>query len=136
MKLLIWYCSSFAYTPSLKTLEDADPVDGSISWQNAVVAFIHAEEGDQEDVQNVEKKVLKNLKWAAGKNETKTVVLHSFAHLSDSKAGPGFTKTLFNKLQERLETAGYEVGQTPFGWFLDLDMQAPGHSLARVFKAF
>jgi hypothetical protein len=136
MKLLIWYCSSFAYIPSIKTLEDADPVDGSKRWQNAVVAFIHAEEDDQEDVQNVEKKVLKNLKWAAGKNETKTVVLHSFAHLSDSKARPDFTKALFNSLQERMETAGYEVGQTPFGWFLDLDMQAPGHSLARVFKAF
>jgi len=27
-------------------------------------------------------------------------------------------------------------GQTPFGYFLDLKMDAPGFSLARVFKSF
>jgi len=30
--------------------------------------------------------------------------------------------------------AGYKVNQTPFGYFLDLQVDAPGHSLARVFK--
>lgn len=135
MKLLIWYCDTFAYTPSRKTLEDADEVSGKVSWQDALVAFIQAEAGDEEDSPGLEKKVLKNLKWAAGKNDTKRVVLHSFAHLSDSKAAPDFTKGMFDRLQERLENADYEVGQTPFGWFLDLQMNAPGHSLARIFKS-
>lgn len=136
MKLLIWYCSKFAYTPSKKTLDDADEVHGRVEWKDSVVAFIQAESRDVEDAQNIQKKVLKNLKWAAGKNDTRSVILHSFAHLSDSKADPAFTKTLFNKLQQRLESADYQVGQTPFGWFLDLQMEAPGRSLARVFKSF
>ena len=33
-----------------------------------------------------------------------------------------------------LKKSGYEVWQTPFGYFLDLDMQAPGTPLARLFK--
>jgi hypothetical protein len=136
MKLLIWYCSSFGYTPSLASLEDADPDPGTVEIRDAVVGFIQAEEADQLETSEVEKKVLKNLKWAAGKNETKRVVLHSFAHLSDSKASPAFTRELFHRLQDRLESAGYEVFQTPFGWFLDLRMDAPGKSLARVFKSF
>ncbi|MEA2086795.1 MAG: threonyl-tRNA synthetase editing domain-containing protein, partial [Candidatus Caldatribacteriota bacterium] len=38
--------------------------------------------------------------------------------------------------EKRLENAGYKTRQTPFGYFLDLDLKAPGKSLARVFKEF
>lgn len=136
MKLLIWYCSSFSFVPSSQTLEVADADPGATQLEDTIVAFIQAEEADQTDPAPIEKKMLKNLKWAAGKNETRRVVLHSFAHLSDSKADPSFTKELFDRLQLRLENADYIVSQTPFGWFLDLEMKAPGHSLARVFKSF
>ncbi|NOY60050.1 MAG: hypothetical protein GXO75_14135 [Calditrichaeota bacterium] len=34
----------------------------------------------------------------------------------------------------RLKNSGYETHQTPFGYFLDLDIKAPGHSFARLFK--
>jgi len=50
------------------------------------------------------------------------------------KAPPEFVMELFDKVQAKLENAGYEVHQTPFGYFLDLEMRAPGFSLARVFK--
>ena len=33
-----------------------------------------------------------------------------------------------------LENADYQVEQTPFGYFLDLKVDAPGFSLARVYK--
>ncbi|MDA3779177.1 MAG: hypothetical protein PF487_02910, partial [Bacteroidales bacterium] len=76
----------------------------------------------------------KNLKWISGKNNTKKIILHSFAHLSDSKSDPEFTKSLFNNIDERLTNSGFEVSQTSFGYFLDLKVEAPGYSLARVFK--
>ena len=78
----------------------------------------------------------KNLKWIAGKNNTKHIVLHSFAHLSENKAEPEFTKSLFDDIDERLTGSGFLVEQTPFGYFLDLQIDAPGYSLARVFKDF
>jgi len=134
MKLLIWYCDSFGYTPSIRTLENADPDPAEYLVRDVVVGFIQAEEKDMEDASGVEKKVLKNLKWAAGKNGTRKVVLHSFAHLSESKASPEFTVDLLSRLEERLKAAEYEVAQTPFGWFLDLRMDAPGKPLARIFK--
>ena len=59
---------------------------------------------------------------------TKNVILHSFAHLSDSKATPDFTKELFNKAEARLKNAEYKTFQTPFGYFLDLSMDLPGIS--------
>jgi hypothetical protein len=33
-----------------------------------------------------------------------------------------------------MTNSDYEVSQTPFGYFLDLDLQAPGKPLARLFK--
>jgi len=94
------------------------------------------EQKDEEDISKVETKMIKNLKWAAKKNETTNIVLHSFAHLSMSKADEGITKELFDRAEQRLKNSGYEISQTPFGYFLDLDIQAPGRSLARVFKEF
>jgi len=136
MKLLMIHCSRFAYKPTVKVLEDAADAEGNAEYDNILVAFIQAEADDENDLNGVEKKVVKNLKWACGKNNTRKVMLHSFAHLSDSKAGPDFTIELFKKAKERLENAEYETFMTPFGYFLDLDMQAPGYSLARIFKSF
>jgi hypothetical protein len=63
-------------------------------------------------------------------------VLHSFAHLAEEKGSWEFTKELFDRAEERLDKSGYETHQTPFGFFLDLNVDAPGHSLARIFKSF
>jgi len=136
MKLLMIYCTRFAYNPTVKVLEDANDGYTPAAFENILTAFIQAEAGDEEDLKGVEKKLVKNIKWAAGKNNTKKVMLHSFAHLSDSKATPEFTAELFQKAIERLENAEYETFTTPFGYFLDLDIQAPGYSLARLFKSF
>ncbi len=136
MKVLLIYCKVFAYTPTSKTLESVEVNDKSASFENVQTAFIQVEEEDQERESQVAKKLLKNIKWVCGKNNTKKVVLHSFAHLSESKADPEFSKRIFDNVEERLENVGYEVSQTPFGYFLDLQVDAPGFSLARVFKSF
>ncbi|MBE9491983.1 MAG: hypothetical protein IMY70_03775, partial [Bacteroidetes bacterium] len=126
----------FYYKTGDKVLEMADENVRSTGYDNALVALIHAEKEDEDDSQGVEKKLVKNLKWAAKKNNTNVVILHSFAHLSDSKAAPEFTKKLFNSTEKRMKNAEYETFQTPFGYFLDLDLKAPGYSMARVFKNF
>lgn len=136
MKILMIYCSEFGYTPRVKTLEGAEELSETKGFNNALVAFIQAEEKDEEDLAGTEKKLVKNLKWAAKKNETKSVVLHSFAHLAESKASPEFTKELFDKTEARMKNADYVCEQTAFGYFMDLNVQAPGYSQARIFKSF
>ena len=136
MKVLMIYCKHFGYQPSIKTLDIANENVKAGTFQNIQVAFIQVEDEDMEKEGEVAKKLLKNIKWICGKNETnKRIVLHSFAHLSESKATPEFTKDFFNKIDARLTNSGYEVFQTPFGYFLDLQIDAPGFSLARVFKS-
>lgn len=136
MKLLMIYASRFAYQPMSKTLDDFMEETQGAEFEQVLVAFIHAELQDENDPKGVEDKLLKNLKWAAKKNDTQKIVLHSFAHLAETKADAHFTKEIFDKVQTRLEYTDYQASQTPFGYFLDLDLQAPGISQARIFKGF
>ncbi len=128
------YVNKFAYKTNLKSLDSVSEITEQNRIENAVVGFIHVEEKDEVNLSNVETKLIKNLKWAARKNGTEKIVLHSFTHLSESKATPEITKQLLDNSEERLKKADYEVCQTPFGYFLDLDVDAPGTPLARLFK--
>ena len=136
MKLLMIYMKRFSYNPTIKTIESMPDHSGKVEFENIQAAFIQVEKEDEENETAVKRKLIKNLKWIAGKNNTKHIVLHSFAHLSESKAEPEFTKSLFDDIDERLTGSGFLVEQTPFGYFLDLRIVAPGYSLARVFKDF
>jgi len=135
MKVLFIYSREFSYNPTEKTVDFADEVKENGQFKEIQTAFVQVEEKDEEEETKVAKKLLKNLKWVANKNQTKKILLHSFAHLSESKASPEFTQEFLNNLENRLSNSGYEVSQTPFGYFLDLNINAPGFSLARVFKS-
>jgi len=136
VKLLMIYADRFAYKTSKKTLEIVEKYEEEKQIEDVLVGFIQVEKEDEEKIDKVETKLIKNLKWAAKKNSTNSIILHSFAHLSLSKAEPEITKSIFNNAEKRLENTGYKTCQTPFGYFLDLDLKAPGKSLARVFKKF
>jgi Archaea-specific editing domain of threonyl-tRNA synthetase len=135
MRVLFWFCDDFDWTPAIKTLPDvpeAEPAEN----RNTVVAFVHIEPRDVESGSSSETKLVKNAKWLARKWETLRIILHSFTHLGQEKADPEKALELLDRTKERLENAGYSVDQTPYGYFLDLKINAPGHPLARVYKEF
>ena len=136
MKVLVIYASEFGYQPAEKNLESAEDSTEGATFKDAVVAFIQIEESDEAyDIKSREKKLVNHLKWTARKNNCNNIVLHSFAHLSESKASIDFTKEIFNQAEIRLQNGGYSTAQTPFGYFLDLEIKAPGYSLARIWAS-
>ncbi len=136
MKVLVMYVNEFSYTPAKKNLEEAADVKEGASYTDSLLAFIQIEETDEEsDAKSREKKLVNHLKWTARKNECKKIILHSFAHLSESKASVQFTKKVFDLAEKRLQNGDYETAQTPFGYFLNLEIKAPGHSLARIWAS-
>jgi predicted deacetylase len=136
MKVLVIYCNMFSYSPASKTIPDVEDVNECAEFDNCISAFIQVEESDEEkDILSREKKLVNHLKWTARKNNTNTIILHSFAHLSESRASVEFTKTLFDEAEKRLQNAGFITAQTPFGYFLDLNINAPGYSLARIWAS-
>lgn len=136
MRVIFWYMDSFEYKPAIKNLDKAATVTKGAVLTDVIVAFVHGEEADEINASKVETKLIKNIKWLSGKLNCTKIVLHSFAHLGESKCTPAFLKELFDRAQERLCNVGFEVEQTPFGYFLDISMAAPGKSLARVYKEF
>lgn len=136
MRVLFWYMDRFGYYPAIKNLENTESADDGAEFEKAIVAFIHGEEADEKNASKTETKLVKNIKWLAGKLECKKIVLHSFAHLGESKCDPQFLKDMFDRVEKRLGNTGYHVVQTPYGYFLDIKIDAPGKSLARVYKEF
>jgi hypothetical protein len=136
MKVLLIYCNRFAYTPTEKTLDSAETVTQGESYKDTQVAFIHVEEKDAHKEKSIKRNLRNTLKWIERKNQPRHLLLHSFAHLSPSKASPEYTQDLINYMEDWLTERNYSVSQTPFGYFLDLEVEAPGFSLARVFKEF
>ena len=108
MKVLVIYCKEFSYNPASKTLPDVEEVKSGKKYTDCIVAFIQVETEDEEkEVSSREKKLVNHLKWTARKNNTNNIVLHSFAHLSDSKATVDYTRTLFDLAEKRLVNGGY-----------------------------
>lgn len=132
MKILFIYTDKFGYKVGKDQSENPPQ---HAEYSNCQTAFIQVEEEDEqsENTGKLITKLVKQVKWISRKNQTNVVVLHSFAHLSKSKATSEFSKSVFDQAQEKLESTGFNVYQTPFGYFLDLELNAPGKSLARVF---
>ncbi|GAB1454658.1 hypothetical protein MASR2M47_47140 [Draconibacterium sp.] len=136
MKVLVMYVDEFKYRPAQKNLETAENITDGATFKDSILAFIQVEQSDEEyDVKSREKKLVNHLKWTARKNNCNHLILHSFAHLGESKASVEFTKELFDLAEKRLQNAEFETAQTPFGYFLDLEIKAPGYSLARIWAS-
>ena len=134
MKLLLFYAPSFWFKTYQKVLEQVDDQELEANCQKAVVVFYHIETDDLERRGKVTTKFVKNIKWLAGKFDSKNVVLHSFNHLSNSKAPADFAEELVQDARDRLERAGYSVIVTPFGYLNEWKLHVAGESLAKVFK--
>ena len=134
MKLILFYAPSFWFKTYKKVLEHVPDREQEALFEKVVVVFYQVEAEDVDRRGKVLTKFIKNIKWLAGKFESNTVVLHSFNHLSGSKAGPEFAGPLIDDACERLERSGYTVGMTPFGFLNEWKLHVAGDSLAKVFK--
>ncbi len=135
MKLLTFYCDRFAFRTEAPSLAEVEPVDLDEAVEQAVVAWFHLEAGDDARLGKITTGAIKHLKWLARKWETRTIVLHSFAHLAETTAEPEAARTFLADAASRLSGAGYTVHQTAFGHTHRLEMAVPGPSLAKVFKS-
>lgn len=135
MKLLMFQAERFRFSSFEKTLSEAEDHDVDEEIKGAVVIFVHAEAEDEARRDKVLSTALKNIKWLANKRQLKNIALHSFTHLSTSKAAPEFAQWFLEGLAERLRTAGYSVWLTPFGYTCAWELSVYGETIAKVFKA-
>ncbi len=130
----MFQAKQFRFKTFFKTLTEADDQDVEESVSEVAVVFIHAEAADETNREKVFSKALKNIKWLANKRQLKNIVLHSFDHLSTSKANPEFARAFIEQLAERLRSVDYSVWITPFGYTCEWDLSVYGEAIAKVFK--
>jgi hypothetical protein len=123
-----WFRTYEKVTPDVPDREEEK------SFRQAVVIFYHVEAEDVGREDKVIAKWVKNAKWIAGKFGTRTVILHSFNHLSRSKAPPDTAHQIAGEVRSRLERAAFSVFETPFGYLNEWKLHVSGESLAKVFK--
>ena len=133
MKLLLLFAHDYWLRPYEKSLPGAPDATGEVEIAPAVVALVHVEAQDPERTAKLVTKAVKQVKWLAGKFDTRNVVLHSFAHLASSRAEPEQAEAILGEMRERLSGVGYVVRVTPFGYFNEFRLHVAGPSLAKVF---
>lgn len=133
MKLLTFQAKRFQWRPYSKTLPDAPEQHAGKEVTDAVVVFLEAEKQDEGNP-SVMRQAVKHVKWLANKKQLKRVVLHSFSHLGGDTATPDLADSFLSELGTRLESTGYEVARTPFGYFCEWEISVYGDSLAKVWK--
>ena len=134
MKLILFFAKEFWFTTYQKVLSDVEDFNVETHVENSVVVFFQAESVDETRFRKVVTKFVKNTKWLAGKFSTQSVVLHSFNHLSSSKAPPETAMGIIKEVIKRLKRTGYNVFLTPFGYQNEWRLHVAGESLAKVFK--
>lgn len=134
MKLLMFNVKEFWYKTFSKTLQDVEENEREETIQDTLVVFGNVEMEDEEKLARIVRKTVKNITWLAGKTGRNRVVLHSFAHLSESKSSVKFAEKVFKSIEDRLRSKGYDVLVTPFGYFLEFKLHVLGESLAKVWK--
>jgi hypothetical protein len=134
MKLLLFYAHTWWFKTATKSLPYVPDIDREDAMENAVVVFYHVEKEDEDKGKSLLDKFIKNIKWLAGKFSTRNVVIHSFNHLSSSKASAEYSEKFINQAVEKLQHSGYTLLCTPFGYFNEFRIHVGGESLAKVFK--
>ena len=135
MKLLMFDSPEFWYRTFSKTLENVEEVSKEHRVDKAVVVFLQSEKEDESRKDGVIKDAAGNINWLARKVGRTRIMLHSFAHLSDSKSSIEFAQETINALKAKLAEKGFEVDMTPFGYFLEFKIHVGGQSLAKVWKS-
>jgi hypothetical protein len=136
MKLLTFQAARFAWRPHARTLPGDAEEPAADEAADAVVVFVDAEEKDFEPEARSRalRHATKHVQWLANKRGLRSVVLHSFTHLGGAGGDPGQAEAWMTELGLKLESKGYTVRTTPFGWTCAWTLEVFGESLAKVWK--
>lgn len=124
----MFHVKTFWYKPFISDSTESEKT----TLNDSLVVFIHVEENDKEK-SDIINKAVGNIKWLANKNKTSTVVLHSFAHLSNSKSDHETANEMIQNISKKLRK-NLSVHIIPFGQFYEFSIHVLGPSLAKVFK--
>jgi hypothetical protein len=132
MIILMFHVDSFWFRPFSEESKESETQE---SFGESLLVWIQAEGKDEDDRVAVLRKMVKNIRWLAKKHSLNRIILHSFAHLAESKASPELASSLIEETATRLRDRDYTVYCVHYG-LNEFQMHVKGPSLSKVFKQF
>ncbi len=128
MKLLLIHADYIEYEIKKKT-KFAENFEGQgARIDEALVAFVSVEKGDNEDVAS---KAIEEIRDVAKKVGAERIVIYPYAHLSSDLADPEKAVDILKFLEKGLSES-FEVHRSPFGWYKSFKISCKGHPLSEL----
>jgi len=100
-----------------------------------LVVLVCSEKSDEKDPNIVAEKAVDAIIDIIRQVKALNVVLHSFAHLSDSLSSPSVAKIIIDRMHHMLTLKGYNVLKTPFGWRDTFELRVKSHPISKVSRS-
>lgn len=135
MRLLMLHSDYFKYEAEEKTrfseeISKGEKV-GNVD-EPVLVVFVCSEEVDEKDPFQVAEKAVEAIIDIAKQVKASNIVLHSFAHLSNSLSSPDVAKKVITEMHRILISTGYHSVKTPFGWRDTFELRVKSHPVSKV----
>jgi threonyl-tRNA synthetase len=138
MKILSLHCDYLKFKITKKALKNPEKLTKSqekIQEIEEPLGIFIAVEKQDENNENIIKKLVENIEDLIDKTKAKSIVLYPYAHLSSQLSNPDFAlqtlkqaeKQLKNKLKNKKK-----IYRAPFGYYKEFELKCKGHPLAEL----
>lgn len=136
LRVLQFHCSSFSCEVKGDTTVAEEPKPRSEDLKDVLVCFTCFEKKDENRSNEIIEKFVESIKVDISRIKCKKILIHPYAHLSNSLGSPKLAKDFFNKLRYRLVEEKIDAHKSPFGWYKAFSLDCIGHPLAEAYREF
>src|SRR3989344_3267978 len=136
MKILSLHCDYIKFQAKKKALKDAESAsDKETEVKECLVILTAVEKQDEKNIEQISKRLSREIKDIASQVKTKNIVLYPYAHLSSNLANPHKALEIL-KTAEKLLSKEFKVTRAPFGYYKSFELKCKGHPLSELSREF
>tara|TARA_Y100000034_G_scaffold127216_1_gene179686 strand:+ start:1055 stop:2746 length:1692 start_codon:yes stop_codon:yes gene_type:complete len=132
MKILSLHSDYIKFQAKKKAIKDAEETsDKEIEVKECLVILTAVEKGDEKNIKEISKKLVKEIKEIAKQVKAEHIVLYPYAHLSSNLASPKKALEVL-KTTEKLLSKDFKATRAPFGYYKTFETKVKGHPLSEL----
>jgi len=135
MRVLLIHADHFEYEVKDEAVKDPEPVlesNRKDAMDDVLVAFCTVEKADERNPDKIASKAAESIKEVAGWVKTRSIMVYPYAHLSSDLGSKEYAIPLLQRLGSSLQSEGYDVKRSPFGWYKSFEIRCKGHPLSEL----
>jgi len=135
MKILSLHSDYIKFQAKKKAIKDAEETtDKEITVKEPLVILIAVEKKDENNIQEISKRLTQKIKDIAKQVKAENIVLYPYAHLSNSLSSPQIALKVLKETEKQLK--GFKVTRAPFGYYKSFEVKVKGHPLSELSREF